>query len=264
MVVCIYYVSTCLVSIVLIGTFARVNDLVQNGCAPKFIEERLFYEAARKTPEGHASLQTIHKMLREVIPVAIYSEDDHGADDNHDGAVPNNDVEEVPDDDGGVSAEADGGVGAKDVDLRMVDYDDGADGAENDESHKAPWRQPRALPAPTPATEGETYEQIPDWAKQLLPFDPKMWWEILDSFGIDDIARKTLYLLGGMCEEGAYEANLIIGKLLNVGHTKENPSGFVHKCACNARVAITRKYPSAADDRYASSSSSQGKRQRWS
>ena len=94
---------------------------------------------------------------------------------------------------------------------------------------------------------------VPDWAN-TDEFDASKWWQVLDEYDVDEVARKTLFLLCQMNDEGRFEANLLMGKLLNKGYTLDSPSGFIHKCACNARKKIIEANGGYDDDERKSAS----------
>ena len=71
--------------------------------------------------------------------------------------------------------------------------------------------------------------------------DATQWSQFLRSAGVDDGARATLFLLAQLHEQGWHAANAIIAKLSKKkadGEVLQNPSGFVHRCAQNARAKV--------------------------
>ena len=71
--------------------------------------------------------------------------------------------------------------------------------------------------------------------------DPTVWSQFLSSVGVDTIAKQELFLLAQHSGEGHEQANSIIAKLLKKQADSEsisNPSGFIHRCVCNARTQM--------------------------
>ena len=62
------------------------------------------------------------------------------------------------------------------------------------------------------APEGRDVEVPPEWA--TFERSAKVWWDILHAANIDEHASMGLYLLGQLSDEGWYEANSIIEKVL--------------------------------------------------
>ncbi|HIE68684.1 MAG TPA: hypothetical protein EYP98_00190 [Planctomycetes bacterium] len=104
---------------------------------------------------------------------------------------------------------------------------------------------PRA--APTDADEDEDEAEakaVQDDGWKSLTFDIDNWYDVLDSFGVDDTSQKELALLSQLSWEGAEESNQIISKLLKKhadGEEVRNPSAFVHRAVQNARNGLHRK-----------------------
>ena len=79
----------------------------------------------------------------------------------------------------------------------------------------------------------------PEWV--TFRQDAKAWKTVLDSWGIDELAQQTLFLLAQHSHEGFKEANGIVAKLFQevcTGKRLDNPSCFVHKCCWSARSKL--------------------------
>ena len=78
--------------------------------------------------------------------------------------------------------------------------------------------------------------ELPEWA--TFGQNPATWFRFLETHGVDEVARQTLFLLAQHSETGFQKANEVIGKILKKmadGVHLNNPSGFVHRCCQNAR-----------------------------
>ena len=97
--------------------------------------------------------------------------------------------------------------------------------------------------AGTVPDQDQDQHDLPEWAS--FEFDPRKWYELLDERGVDQHARKNLFMLASLNDEGKQEAWHLVLKLLHdwKGDRIRNPSKFIHKCSGNALEFLTRKYP---------------------
>ena len=77
-------------------------------------------------------------------------------------------------------------------------------------------------------------------------FEPRIevWTSALMEMGVDLAARQTQFALAQHSREGYELANNIVVKLLKMIADRrwpDNPSGFVHRCATNARKRVMPK-----------------------
>ncbi len=82
-------------------------------------------------------------------------------------------------------------------------------------------------------------EEVPSWC--TFRQDASVWKGVLDMWHVDTLAQQTLFLLAQHSGEGFRAANCIVSKLFHKFGTNQeliNPSAFVHKAACNARISI--------------------------
>ena len=89
---------------------------------------------------------------------------------------------------------------------------------------------------PPPARPSGCKRKLEEW--QTLDFDVNHWVNTLVQFGVDTGAQKSLFLLAQLGENGAWEANAIISKLLKKaadGEEIRNASAIVHTSCKAAR-----------------------------
>ena len=80
--------------------------------------------------------------------------------------------------------------------------------------------------------------EIPLYAS--LDFDVNKWWQVLDESDIDDTARRNLFLLAQMGNEGQMEALDLVCKLQHkqFKHELKNPSRWLHSASSTARTRL--------------------------
>ena len=66
---------------------------------------------------------------------------------------------------------------------------------------------PPPPPAPVPqiADTVEEFDQLPEWA--TMDPDPTVWWKVMEDFGVDDIARQSVFCLAQLSDAGREAAN---------------------------------------------------------
>ena len=93
-----------------------------------------------------------------------------------------------------------------------------------------------------PPPRGQTYESInefrPAWANPTPNVDPRVWYPILVSHGLDELALQQLYLLSQHSPWGYAEANTIIEGLLDDHVGVARPKFWTHKAITTARTRL--------------------------
>ena len=95
---------------------------------------------------------------------------------------------------------------------------------------------PQQPTEPPPARPSGCKRKLEEW--QTLDFDVNHWVNTLVQFGVDQGAQKSLFLLAQLGEDGAWQANAIISKLLKKsadGEEIRNASAIVHTSCKAAR-----------------------------
>ena len=97
-------------------------------------------------------------------------------------------------------------------------------------SHDEPW-----------VVDGDADDQ-PPWA--TAERDVSVWYTMLKDKGADSASIQNVFALAQYSEEGYFEANALIAKVIKKeadGETINNISGFLHKCSQNSLYKIDRR-----------------------
>ena len=140
-----------------------------------------------------------------------------------------------------------GGISVEEKDKINQEEED-EDNEDSDRDKGENIKNPAPTPDPListflPSDQDEDQQDLPEWAS--FEFDPRKWYELLDERGVDQHARKKLFILASLNDEGKQEAWHLVLKLLHdwQEHRIRNPSKFIQKCSSNALEFLTRKYP---------------------
>ena len=81
---------------------------------------------------------------------------------------------------------------------------------------------------------------LPIWAQSRPYCDIRVWWQVLDDRGVDNLGKQSLYCLSQHSEEGYRKANDLVNALIADQDKKTigRPGPYIHRGVCQARTDL--------------------------